>query len=96
MQWLDSLYTTVPSSIIGYNHALFVSQVFGKLLEWDNTSSESGNEGAAGVADEAATRDDTDLREHVVGILFAGHKLTSLQKQVINVLDITLLEVFRK
>ena len=53
-------------------------QVFGKLLEWEHSSSESGE----GVAAEEAAGDDSDLREHVVGILFAGHKLTSLQRQV--------------
>lgn len=52
--------------------------MFGKLLEWEQTSSDS-NEGAIA---EGAVGDDSDLREHVVGILFAGHKLTSLQRQV--------------
>ncbi|XP_045784545.1 E3 ubiquitin-protein ligase MYCBP2 [Maniola jurtina] len=60
---------------------LLTSQVFGKLLESDlNTSSESGE----GAAAEEAAGDDSDLREHVVGILFAGHKLTSLQQQVMS------------
>uniref|UniRef100_A0A2A4JU85 RCR-type E3 ubiquitin transferase n=1 Tax=Heliothis virescens TaxID=7102 RepID=A0A2A4JU85_HELVI len=54
---------------------LLTSQVFGKLLEWERSGSESGAE-----AEEPA--DDSDLREHVVGILFAGHKLTTLQRQV--------------
>ncbi|XP_052752649.1 E3 ubiquitin-protein ligase MYCBP2 isoform X3 [Galleria mellonella] len=62
---------------------LLTSQVFGKLLEWDRSGSESGNEGATG-GEEAAPTDDSDLREHVVGILFAGHKLTSLQRQVMS------------
>ncbi|XP_069365103.1 E3 ubiquitin-protein ligase MYCBP2 isoform X3 [Maniola hyperantus] len=60
---------------------LLTSQVFGKLLEWDlNSSTESGE----GAAAEEAAGDDSDLREHVVGILFAGHKLTSLQQQVMS------------
>ncbi|XP_052746829.1 E3 ubiquitin-protein ligase highwire isoform X2 [Bicyclus anynana] len=57
---------------------LLTSQVFGKLLEWENSINESGE----GAAAEEAVGDDSDLREHVVGILFAGHKLTSLQQQV--------------
>ncbi|KAL0852363.1 hypothetical protein ABMA28_000563 [Loxostege sticticalis] len=60
---------------------LLTSQVFGKLLEWDRSGSESG-EAAAAAEDPAAN--DSDLREHVVGILFAGHKLTSLQRQVMS------------
>ncbi|XP_063374022.1 E3 ubiquitin-protein ligase MYCBP2 [Cydia amplana] len=60
---------------------LLTSQVFGKLLEWEQSSSEAGGEAPA--ADEALA-DDSDLREHVVGILFAGHKLTSLQRQVMS------------
>ncbi|XP_041987793.1 E3 ubiquitin-protein ligase highwire [Aricia agestis] len=60
---------------------LLTSQVFGKLLEWEQSGSESGQEG--NIAEEAAV-DDSDLREHVVGILFAGHKLTSLQRQVMS------------
>ncbi|RVE51528.1 hypothetical protein evm_003798 [Chilo suppressalis] len=60
---------------------LLTSQVFGKLLEWERSSIDSG-EGPVAV-DDAATND-TDLREHVVGILFAGHKLTSLQRQVMS------------
>nr|XP_049693135.1 E3 ubiquitin-protein ligase MYCBP2 isoform X3 [Helicoverpa armigera] len=56
---------------------LLTSQVFGKLLEWESSGSESGAE-----AEEPA--DDSDLREHVVGILFAGHKLTTLQRQVMS------------
>ncbi|XP_061382096.1 E3 ubiquitin-protein ligase MYCBP2 isoform X5 [Danaus plexippus] len=59
---------------------LLTSHVFGKLLEWEQTSSDS-NEGAIA---EGAVGDDSDLREHVVGILFAGHKLTSLQRQVMS------------
>ncbi|XP_050560251.1 E3 ubiquitin-protein ligase MYCBP2 isoform X7 [Spodoptera frugiperda] len=62
---------------------LLTSQVFGKLLEWDRTGSDSGTEATAAVEDGAAA-DDSDLREHVVGILFAGHKLTSLQRQVMT------------
>lgn len=50
-------------------------------MEWDRTGSDSGTEATAAVEDGAAA-DDSDLREHVVGILFAGHKLTSLQRQV--------------
>ncbi|XP_028172131.1 E3 ubiquitin-protein ligase highwire-like [Ostrinia furnacalis] len=57
---------------------LLTSQVFGKLLEWER--SEPGE--AAAAEDPAAN--DSDLREHVVGILFAGHKLTSLQRQVMS------------
>ncbi|CAG9781999.1 unnamed protein product [Diatraea saccharalis] len=60
---------------------LLTSQVFGKLLEWERSSIESGDGAAA--ADDGVTND-TDLREHVVGILFAGHKLTSLQRQVMS------------
>ncbi|CAK1588084.1 unnamed protein product [Parnassius mnemosyne] len=60
---------------------LLTSQVFGKLLEWDHSATES-KEGA--VAAEDTIADDSDLREHVVGILFAGHKLTSLQRQVMT------------
>ncbi|CAG4984339.1 unnamed protein product, partial [Parnassius apollo] len=60
---------------------LLTSQVFGKLLEWDHTGTES-NDGT--VAAEDTIADDSDLREHVVGILFAGHKLTSLQRQVMT------------
>ncbi|KAJ0183668.1 hypothetical protein K1T71_000091 [Dendrolimus kikuchii] len=63
---------------------LLTSQVFGKLLEWNRSGSESGAEGAAAVVEDGATADDSDLREHVVGILFAGHKLTSLQRQVMS------------
>ncbi|CAH0402064.1 unnamed protein product [Chilo suppressalis] len=63
---------------------LLTSQVFGKLLEWERSSIDSG-EGPVAV-DDAATND-TDLREHVVGILFAGHKLTSLQRQAARVRD---------
>ncbi|XP_064076475.1 E3 ubiquitin-protein ligase MYCBP2 [Vanessa tameamea] len=59
---------------------LLTSQVFGKLLEWEQSSSESGEGGTA----EEAAGDDSDLREHVVGILFAGHQLTSLQRQVMS------------
>ncbi|CAH0716569.1 unnamed protein product, partial [Brenthis ino] len=59
---------------------LLTQQVFGKLLEWEHSSSESGE----GAAAEEAAGDDSDLREHVVGILFAGHKLTSLQRQVMS------------
>lgn len=55
----------------------WIFQVFGKLLEWEET----GNHSEGAVAGES-TGDDSDLREHVVGILFAGHKLTTLQKQV--------------
>ncbi|CAB3259020.1 unnamed protein product [Arctia plantaginis] len=62
---------------------LLTSQVFGKLLEWERSGSESGGEGAA-AADDTTAADDSDLREHVVGILFAGHKLTSLQRQVMS------------
>lgn len=51
--------------------------MFGKLLEWDQ-----GEAGEMGVAADEAVTDDSDLREHVVGILFAGHKLTTLQRQV--------------
>ncbi|XP_060809498.1 E3 ubiquitin-protein ligase MYCBP2 [Amyelois transitella] len=61
---------------------LLTSQVFGKLLEWEQRNgSESGAEAAGG---EEPVADDSDLREHVVGILFAGHKLTSLQRQVMS------------
>lgn len=57
--------------------------MFGKLLEWERSGdSESGGGGGEGGDDAAPAHDDSDLREHVVGILFAGHKLTSLQKQV--------------
>lgn len=55
--------------------------MFGKLLEWEASSSEGGEAPAA----EDAGGDDSDLREHVVGILFAGHKLTSLQRQVYSI-----------
>ncbi|XP_038216347.1 E3 ubiquitin-protein ligase highwire [Zerene cesonia] len=58
---------------------LLTSQVFGKLLEWEQTGSDSD-----GLVVGEVTGDDSDLREHVVGILFAGHKLTSLQKQVMT------------
>ncbi|CAK1554738.1 unnamed protein product [Leptosia nina] len=58
---------------------LLTSQVFGKLLEWEQTGSDT-----EGVVAGESTGDDSDLREHVVGILFAGHKLTSLQKQVMS------------
>lgn len=51
--------------------------MFGKLLEWERSGSESGE----GPVDDAPA-DDSDLREHVVGILFAGHQLTSLQREV--------------
>lgn len=50
-------------------------------MEWGRSGSDSGAEAAA-AKDDGAIADDSDLREHVVGILFAGHKLTSLQKQV--------------
>ncbi|KAJ8737500.1 hypothetical protein PYW08_000095 [Mythimna loreyi] len=62
---------------------LLTSQVFGKLLEWDRSGSESGTE-AAVAAEDGGAADDSDLREHVVGILFAGHKLTTLQRQVMT------------
>ncbi|XP_047524361.1 E3 ubiquitin-protein ligase MYCBP2 isoform X3 [Pieris napi] len=57
---------------------LLTSQVFGKLLEWEQTGDSEG------VVAGESTGDDSDLREHVVGILFAGHKLTTLQKQVMS------------
>ncbi|CAH2036091.1 unnamed protein product, partial [Iphiclides podalirius] len=58
---------------------LLTSQVFGKLLEWDQI----GMDPSEAAVDEAADAD-SDLREHVVGILFAGHKLTTLQRQVMT------------
>ncbi|XP_028043251.1 E3 ubiquitin-protein ligase MYCBP2 isoform X2 [Bombyx mandarina] len=61
---------------------LLTSQVFGKLLEWEQ-SSDAGAEAAVAI-DDGVANDDSDLREHVVGILFAGHKLTSLQRQVMS------------
>ncbi|GBP93144.1 hypothetical protein EVAR_69406_1 [Eumeta japonica] len=60
---------------------LVTSQVFGKLLEWERTGSESGGESSHSADEQVHDADDSDLREHVVGILFAGHKLTSLQRQ---------------
>lgn len=65
------------------NDKNIIIQVFGKLLEWNRSfGNDSGGESLAGAEDVAADADDSDLREHVVGILFAGHKLTSLQTQV--------------
>ncbi|KAJ2954521.1 hypothetical protein O0L34_g2805 [Tuta absoluta] len=61
---------------------LLTTQVFGKLLEWERSGSDANGETASGA--DAAAADDSDLREHVVGILFAGHKLTSLQRQVMT------------
>ncbi|XP_048488841.1 E3 ubiquitin-protein ligase MYCBP2 [Plutella xylostella] len=57
---------------------LLTSQVFGKLLEWEAGDSDAGD----AAADEPGS--DSDLREHVVGILFAGHQLTCLQRQVMS------------
>ena len=55
---------------------LITSQVFGRLLE----------QGGGGSADEweeeGGEAEETDLKEHVVGILFVNAKLTHLQKQV--------------
>ncbi|XP_013162054.1 PREDICTED: E3 ubiquitin-protein ligase MYCBP2 isoform X3 [Papilio xuthus] len=60
---------------------LLTTEVFGKLLEYDSIGAESND--AAAPADNAIAGE-SDLREHVVGILFAGHKLTLLQKQVMT------------
>ncbi|XP_050683096.1 E3 ubiquitin-protein ligase MYCBP2 [Leptidea sinapis] len=58
---------------------LLTTQVFGKLLDWEQT----GNETEGAVAEET-TENDSDLCEHVVGILFAGNNLTTLQKKVMS------------
>ena len=52
---------------------LITGQVFGRLLE-ENNEDESPPSAAASAA--------SDLKEHVVGILFSRSKLTHLQKQV--------------
>ena len=54
---------------------LITSQVFGRLLEQGGGSSDEW-----GV--EGEEQEETDLKEHVVGILFVNAKLTHLQKQV--------------
>ena len=53
---------------------LITGQVFGKLLEESHHENEDGKEAVAAAG--------SDLKEHVVGILFSRSKLTHLQKQV--------------
>ncbi|XP_059059876.1 E3 ubiquitin-protein ligase MYCBP2 [Achroia grisella] len=86
----NSLADTAPQVIHGVCESdalrvfrLLTSQVFGKLLDWDESDSDSMTEGAVG-GEVAAPTEDSDLREHVVGILFSGHKFTSLQQQVMS------------
>lgn len=57
-------------------------QVFGHLLEWDLAGKEAVEGDQDAVQPSLSTHNDSNLREHVVGILFAGNQLTSLQRQV--------------
>ena len=56
---------------------LITGQVFGRLLEESHHENEDGSGGKDSSASAAS-----DLKEHVVGILFSRSKLTHLQKQV--------------
>lgn len=64
---------------------LITSQVFGKLLQGEVGQNLNGDE--ENVSNLPSTsvnpnEESTDLREHMVGILFSRSKLTHLQKQV--------------
>ena len=59
-------------------------QVFGKLLSSEEGETPSGGpaQAAGPVTAEPDTEEDTDLRQHMVSILFSRCKLTHLQTQV--------------
>lgn len=59
------------------------SQVFGKLIEGENSTSQGANCSSTLMEpNNEELEESNDLREHVVGILFSRSKLTHLQKQV--------------
>ncbi|XP_035682944.1 E3 ubiquitin-protein ligase MYCBP2-like isoform X1 [Branchiostoma floridae] len=57
---------------------LLTKQVFGKLISSEDRLVEPDSKEAS----EAEEKGESDLREHMVGILFSRSKLTNLQKQV--------------
>ena len=59
---------------------LITSQVFGRLL--DRQETEVNEDDSDAVPSKEWEEQETYLKEHVVGILFSGSKLTHLQKQV--------------
>ncbi|KAF7271207.1 hypothetical protein GWI33_015889 [Rhynchophorus ferrugineus] len=64
---------------------LITAQVFGKLLQGEDSHNISGNADAplSGSDSIEPLEESNDLREHMVGILFSRSKMTHLQKQVI-------------